>query len=64
MLKLLDFSMMGLPSTLTVVEPSAVSDDCAMFGYGIGMGEGDGGAGVLHTSGNAMAMPLLPESPS
>src|SRR5688572_11523636 len=49
----------GLPSHFTFFAPLAVSDDLAMFGYGIGIG-GAGGAGVLHTSGNAMVTPLLP----
>jgi hypothetical protein len=58
-MKFESFTQTGLPSHLTVEAPCAVSDDLAMLGYGMGMG-GAGGAGVLHTSGNALVMPLLP----
>src|SRR5262245_6820738 len=49
--------MIGLPSTFTVVEPSAVSVDCATLGYGIGTGPP--GVGVLQTSGKIVVIPLL-----
>src|SRR5688572_13010690 len=56
-LKFEPLSMMPSPSALTVVLVSDASDDLATFGYGIGTGPA--GDGVLHTSGNAMDMPLL-----
>src|SRR6185503_1602204 len=58
MLKFESLTHVGLPSHFTVDAPLAVSDDLAMLGYGIGIG-GAGGAGVLHTSGNAVVIPLL-----
>ena len=57
MLKFESLTQIGLPSHLTFVVPLAVSDDLAMFGYGIGIGPA--GDGVLHTSGNAIVVPLL-----
>ena len=50
-------SMTGFPSIFTEELPCAVSEDCAMLGYGIGIGPA--GEGVLHTSGKAVATPLL-----
>ena len=55
--KLLPCSMTGQPSASVFLLPWAVSLDWAMLGYGIGMGPA--GLGVLHTSGKAMAIPLL-----
>jgi hypothetical protein len=57
MLKFESLTQTGLPSHLTLVVPLAVSEDFAMFGYGIGIGPA--GDGVLHTSGNAIVVPLL-----
>jgi len=51
--------MIGFPSILTFLLPFEVSEDFEMFGYGIGMGLGEGGAGVLQTSGKALAIPEL-----
>src|SRR5262245_44916297 len=59
MLKFESLTHAGLPSHFTFVVPLAVSDDLAMFGYGMGIGPP--GDGVLHTSGNAVVMPLLSE---
>src|SRR3954470_18559194 len=58
MLKFESFTHTGLPSHLTFVVPDAVSEDLAIFGYGIGIGPA--GEGVLHTSGKAIVVPLLP----
>ena len=57
-LKFESFTHTGFPSAVTVWAPFAVSLDWAIFGYGMGIGPP--GDGVLHTSGNAVVMPLLP----
>src|SRR5262245_32455935 len=51
--------MIGLPSALSVVDASDVSEDWAMLGYR--NGTGPPGEGVLHTSGNVALMPTLLE---
>src|SRR5207249_4094548 len=48
----------GLPSHLTVVLPSLVFAERAIFGYGVGMGPP--GLGVLQISSCVLAMPTLP----
>ena len=50
-------SMIGLPSTLTVLLPMAVLQDMEILGYG--MGTTGGPHWVLQTSGKLVAMPPL-----
>jgi hypothetical protein len=54
--------MTSLPEIFTVEDPSVVSEDMPVLGYGIGTPGGGGVCGgVKHTSGNAQMVLPLPD---